>query len=133
LKVCSGGIIGIGESRGDRAGMLEILANLDPPPESVPINLLVPVKGTPLEDEPPLDQLELARTIAVARLLMPWSYVRLSAGRLAMSDEAQALCFFAGANSIFSGDKLLTTNNPGDAKDHQLFARLGLEPEPLAP
>ena len=129
LKVCSGGIIGIGESRGDRAGMLEILANLDPPPESVPINLLVPVKGTPLEDEPPLDQLELARTIAVARLLMPWSYVRLSAGRLAMSDEAQALCFFAGANSIFYGEKLLTAGNPERGDDRALFKKLGLQAE----
>ncbi len=129
LKVCSGGIIGIGESRDDRAGMLEILANLDPPPESVPINLLVPVKGTPLENEPPLDQLELARTIAIARLLMPWSYVRLSAGRLAMSDEAQALCFFAGANSIFYGEKLLTTGNPVQGKDQALFEKLGLQAE----
>ncbi len=131
LKVCCGGIIGIGESREDRAGMLEILANLAPQPESVPINSLVPVRGTPLEDEPPLDRLELARTIAVARLLMPWSYVRLSAGRLAMSDEAQALCFFAGANSIFYGEKLLTTGNPERGEDQALFDKLGLQAETL--
>ncbi len=129
LKICSGGIVGLGESRTDRAGLLELLSNLDPHPESVPVNLLVPIPGTPAADAAPLDILELVRTIAIARILMPRSYVRLSAGRSALSDEAQALCFFAGANSIFYGDKLLTTDNPERNQDRTLFDRLGLFPE----
>ncbi|NQV22056.1 MAG: biotin synthase BioB [Rhodospirillales bacterium] len=131
MSVCCGGILGMGESGNDRVGMLHVLANMDEPPESVPINLLMKVEGTPLGDVEDLDPLDFVRTIAVARTIMPQSHVRLSAGRENMSDEMQALCFFAGANSIFSGDKLLTAGNPGDAKDHELFARLGLEPEPL--
>jgi biotin synthase len=127
IKVCSGGIIGMGEARHDRAGMLLTLATLDPHPESVPINLLVPIEGTPLGDTAPLDPFELVRTIAVARLLMPRAYVRLSAGRRALHDEAQALCFHAGANSIFYGDRLLTTDNPDHEKDLALFDRLGLQ------
>lgn len=126
LRVCSGGILGMGESRRDRAAMLRELANLPEHPESVPINLLVRVAGTPLSDQPPFDPLELARTIAVARLLMPYAQVRLSAGRAAMSDETQALCFFAGANSVFYGERLLTTDNAGSDRDRQLFARLGI-------
>ena len=129
MKVCAGGIIGMGESRGDRAGMLETLATLEPHPESVPINMLVPIPGTPLGDLEPLEPLELARTIAVARVLMPASYVRLSAGRKSLSDEAQALCFLAGANSIFYGDVLLTTDNPDAAADRALFDRLGISAE----
>jgi biotin synthase len=129
IKVCCGGIVGMGESREDRAGLLETLANLDPHPESVPINLLVPIAGTPLGDSPPLDSFELVRTIAVARLLMPSAYVRLSAGRRSLSDEGQAMCFYAGANSIFYGDRLLTTGNPDHEKDLALFERLGLQPE----
>lgn len=131
MSICCGGILGMGESGEDRVGMLHALANMEIPPESVPINLLMRVEGTPLGDADDLDPLDFVRTIAVARVVMPGSHVRLSAGRENMSDELQALCFFAGANSIFSGDKLLTTNNPGDAMDQQLFARLGLEPEPL--
>ena len=127
LKVCSGGIVGLGESRVDRAGLLETLANLTPQPESVPINKLVSITGTPLGDVDPLDSFEFIRTIAVARILMPRAYVRLSAGRRSLSDEGQALCFYAGANSIFYGDKLLTTGNPDHEKDQQLFAKLGLE------
>lgn len=126
IKVCCGGIIGMGEARRDRASMLHTLATLEPPPESVPINLLVPVPGTPLAEVPPLDVFEFIRTIAVARVLMPRSAVRLSAGRRTLSDEAQALCFFAGANSIFYGDQLLTTVNSDRARDQALFARLGL-------
>ena len=133
MSVCCGGIIGMGERAEDRVGMLHVLANMDKPPESVPINLLMRVEGTPLDAVEDLDPLDFVRTIAVARITMPESHVRLSAGRENMSDEMQAMCFFAGANSIFSGDKLLTTNNPGDANDQDLFARLGLEPEPLAP
>jgi biotin synthase len=129
IKVCSGGIIGMGEARGDRAGMLLTLATLDPHPESVPINLLVPIEGTPLGDTPPLDPLELVRTVAVARILMPRAYVRLSAGRRSLTDEAQALCFHAGANSIFYGDRLLTTDNPAHGRDLALFDRLGLQAE----
>jgi biotin synthase len=132
LKVCCGGIVGMGESREDRIGLLLELARLDPHPESVPINELVAVPGTPLAQVPKLDPFEFVRTVAVARILMPASYVRLSAGRSAMSDELQALCFFAGANSIFYGDKLLTTGNPQNDKDCALFARLGLEPEESA-
>jgi biotin synthase len=126
LKVCCGGIIGMGESLGDRAELLRTLANLPEHPESVPINQLVPVRGTPLEGSAPVDPFDFVRTIAVARLLMPRAQVRLSAGREAMSDELQALCFLAGANSIFYGDKLLTTGNPDVERDRRLFARLGL-------
>ena len=129
MKVCSGGIVGMGEARSDRAGMLLTLATLDPHPESVPINMLVPIEGTPLGLTAPLDPFELVRTIAVARILMPRAYVRLSAGRRALNDEAQALCFFAGANSIFYGDRLLTTENPDHEKDLALFDRLGLQTE----
>lgn len=129
LKLCSGGIIGLGEARADRAGLLESLARLDPHPESVPINMLVPVAGTPLADAPPVDPLELARTVAVARILMPASRIRLSAGRAALSDEGQALCYFAGANSIFMGERLLTTDNRAVDTDRQLMDRLGLAPD----
>ncbi|HRJ60550.1 MAG TPA: biotin synthase BioB [Azospirillaceae bacterium] len=127
LKVCSGGIVGMGESRADRAGMLETLANLTPQPESVPINRLVAVTGTPLGKANELDVFEFVRTIAVARILMPKSYVRLSAGRRTLTDEGQALCFFAGANSIFYGDKLLTTGNPEYTADQALFDKLGVK------
>ncbi|WP_448664802.1 biotin synthase BioB [Sphingomonas sp. CJ20] len=137
INVCSGGIIGMGEKREDRVGFLHALATMEHP-ESVPINALVPVKGTVLGDmlaDTPLakiDQIEFVRTVAVARILMPLSMVRLSAGRESMSDETQALCFLAGANSIFTGDKLLTTGNAGDDKDAALFARLGVEPMAVA-
>jgi biotin synthase len=130
VKVCCGGIVGMGETRADRAALLHTLATLDPHPESVPINELVPVPGTPLADAEPLDPFEFVRSIAVARVLMPRSHVRLSAGRSDFSDELQALCFFAGANSIFYGEKLLTTGNPDTAADQRLFARLGIVPEP---
>ena len=133
LKVCCGGIIGMGESSTDRASLLLTLANLPDHPESVPINQLVRVPGTPLEGAPDVDPFDFVRTIAVARLLMPCSHVRLSAGRQSMSDEMQALCFLAGANSIFYGEKLLTTGNPETERDRQLFARLGLKPEVLPP
>ena len=132
IKVCCGGILGMGETRGDRAALLQTLATLDPQPESVPINDLVPVPGTPLEGSEPLDPFEFVRTIAVARILMPRSHVRLSAGRAGFSDELQALCFLAGANSIFYGEKLLTTGNPDTEADRRLFARLGLAPEARA-
>ncbi|RMG30609.1 MAG: biotin synthase BioB [Gammaproteobacteria bacterium] len=128
LKVCAGGIIGLGESRADRAGLLQQLANLPHHPESVPINLLVRVEGTPLADVEPPDPFELVRTIAVARILMPASRVRLSAGRADMEDSLQALCFFAGANSIFHGERLLTTPNAATDRDRRLFERLGLVP-----
>ena len=128
IRVCCGGILGMGEAVEDHAAMLRTLANLPAHPESVPINLLVRVEGTPLADAPPLDPLQFVRTIAVARILMPASFVRLSAGREAMSDELQALCFLAGANSIFFGDKLLTTPNPAMHSDERLFERLGLRP-----
>ena len=124
IGLCSGGIIGMGESVRDRLAMLAELAALDPPPESVPINLLIPVEGTPLADAPPVDPLDLVRVVAVARLLMPRSRVRLSAGRLSLSNEAQVLCFFAGANSIFLGDTLLTRPNPEPDADDALLARL---------
>ena len=124
VKRCCGGIVGMGESRADRAGLLVQLANLDPHPESVPINLLVQVPGTPLHGTAPLDGIELVRTVAAARLMMPGSVVRLSAGRSQMTDELQALCLHAGANSIFLGDRLLTTQNPGDDHDHALLERL---------
>jgi len=126
ITVCCGGIIGMGESRAERWGLLQQLATQNPHPESVPINLLVAVDGTPLADRPPEDPLELVRMIATARVMMPASYVRLSAGRLALSAEAQALCFLAGANSIFMGEKLLTTPNPEPDQDRDLFDRLGL-------
>ncbi len=129
INVCSGGILGMGESRRDRASMLRELVNLPRHPESVPINMLVQVEGTPLFGAEELDPLEFVRTIAVARILMPASYVRLSAGRNAMSDEMQALCFLAGANSIFYGERLLTTDNPEADKDRALLARLGIETE----
>jgi biotin synthase len=126
VTVCSGGILGMGEEVTDRMSMLEVLANHDPHPESVPINALVPVEGTPLEDQPPLDAFAMVRAIATARIAMPGSMVRLSAGRTEMSDETQALCFVAGANSIFTGDKLLTTPNPGESKDAALLGALGM-------
>jgi len=129
LKVCCGGIVGMGETRTDRAGMLATLANLPEQPHSVPINQLVRVPGTPLADAAPVDPFDFVRTIAVARILMPRAYVRLSAGRRSLHDEAQALCFFAGANSIFYGDRLLTTENPDHEKDLALFDRLGLRAE----
>ena len=132
LNVCCGGILGMGESELDRMQLLHTLATLPQHPESVPINQLVPVEGTPLAGLPPLDPLELVRAIATARLLMPKSHVRLSAGRTDMSDAVQALCFLAGANSIFHGEKLLTTPNPGRSRDEELFSRLGIEPETAA-
>ena len=128
VKVCCGGIVGMGESRAERAGLLAQLASLDPHPESVPINELVPVEGTPLAGTGKLPWIEFVRTIAAARILMPASVVRLSAGRTGMSEAVQALCFFAGANSIFYGEKLLTTGNPEVARDDALFAALGLDP-----
>jgi biotin synthase len=128
INVCCGGIVGLGESRNDRVALLCELANLPEHPGSVPINQLVKVAGTPLQQQPDIDALEFVRTIATARVLMPAAYVRLSAGRSAMTDELQALCFFAGANSIFYGEKLLTTGNPDTAADDALFARLGLHP-----
>ncbi|MEW6444589.1 MAG: biotin synthase BioB [Pseudomonadota bacterium] len=127
LNVCAGGIVGMGESRSDRAGLLQQLANMPQHPESVPINNLVQVEGTPLHGSARLDPFEFVRTVAVARILMPKSYVRLSAGRSEMSDELQALCFHAGANSIFFGGKLLTTDNPDEDHDAVLFERLGLK------
>lgn len=132
LKVCSGGILGMGEARKDRAGLLAQLANLPQHPQSVPINMLVPVAGTPLGDADPLDPLEFVRTVAVARIMMPKAYVRLSAGRESMSDELQSLCFLAGANSIFYGDKLLTTANASADHDQELFRRLGIRPSQVA-
>jgi biotin synthase len=135
IKVCCGGIVGMGESLRDRAALLHTLATLPEPPESVPINMLVRVAGTPLASAAPVDPLDLVRTIAVARILMPQSYVRLSAGRTDLSDAEQALCFFAGANSIFYGEELLTTPNPDSAADRRLFEKLGLRPalHPNAP
>jgi biotin synthase len=130
INVCCGGILGMGEQPEDRVAFLHTLATLDPHPESVPINNLVQVEGTPLAGTAALDPLEFVRIIALARILMPRSHVRLSAGRSAMSDEMQALCFLAGANSIFYGEKLLTTGNPDTASDHALFERLGIRPEP---
>jgi biotin synthase len=128
IHVCCGGIVGMGETREDRVGMIEALANLPAHPESVPINMLVRVTGTPLGDAPQLDPLEFVRTIAVARVTMPKSMVRLSAGRETMSEETQALCFLAGANSIFYGPKLLTTPNPEQSRDRALMDRLGMAP-----
>jgi biotin synthase len=129
MKICSGGIVGMGEQQADRAGLLQQLANLPQHPESVPINMLVRVEGTPLADEQDLDPFEFIRTIAVARILMPASHVRLSAGRESMNEQMHALAYFAGANSIFYGEKLLTTPNPEANADMALFARLGIEPE----
>ena len=129
LKVCCGGIVGMNETRKERAGLIASLANLDPQPESVPINQLVKVEGTPMADAADLDWTEFVRTIAVARITMPKSYVRLSAGRQGMSEEMQAMCFMAGANSIFYGDKLLVTGNPEEDGDQLLMAKLDLEPE----
>ncbi|PMG29293.1 biotin synthase BioB [Shewanella sp. 10N.286.52.C2] len=129
MKVCSGGIVGMGEKATDRAGLLQQLANLDQHPDSVPINMLVKVAGTPFEKIDDLDPFEFVRTIAVARIIMPKSRVRLSAGRESMTDELQSMCFFAGANSIFYGCKLLTTPNPEENDDMSLFRRLGLHPE----
>jgi biotin synthase len=129
VNVCCGGIVGMGESQNDRAGLLVELANQEVHPGSVPINMLVQVPGTPLYGVERLDPLEFVRTIAIARIMMPQSYVRLSAGRNEMSDETQAMCFFAGANSIFYGEQLLTTENPETEHDQQLFARLGIQAE----
>ncbi len=129
LHVCCGGIVGMGESRTQRAGLIAQLANLDPQPESVPINMLVQVEGTPLQDTEALDPLEFVRTIAVARIALSKSYVRLSAGRREMSEAIQALCFLAGANSIFYGEKLLTTGNPDVARDRDLLTKLGIRPQ----
>lgn len=126
INVCSGGIVGMGESTADRAGLLVALANLPDHPQSVPINLLVKVEGTPMEDNDNLDPLLFVRTIAIARIMMPKSYVRLSAGREHMTDELQAMCFLAGANSLFYGEKLLTTDNPDTIHDQRLFERLGI-------
>ncbi|MGV2980590.1 biotin synthase BioB [Camelimonas sp. ID_303_24] len=126
IKVCCGGIVGMGEEAEDRVGMLLTLANLPAHPESVPVNMLIPIAGTPLENAPPLDPVSFVRTVATARIMMPESVVRLSAGRTAMSDEMQALCFFAGANSIFAGDTLLTADNPEQDSDMALFRRLGV-------
>ncbi len=131
MNVCCGGIVGMGETPADRAELLQILATLPEHPQSVPINQLVQVQGTPLAGSAPLDAFDFVRTIAVARILMPRSHVRLSAGRSEMSDEMQALCFLAGANSIFYGEKLLTTGNPDTGHDQRLFQRLGIVPEPL--
>ncbi len=132
MKVCSGGIVGMGEDVQDRVGLLIQLANMSVHPESVPINMLVRVEGTPLDDVDDLDPFDFIRTIAVARILMPASHVRLSAGREEMNEQMQAMAFFAGANSIFYGEKLLTTPNPEANKDMQLFKRLGIEPEPYS-
>lgn len=128
MKVCSGGIVGMGETAADRTGLLQQLANLPTHPDSVPINKLVKVEGTPLAASEELDAFDFVRTIAVARIMMPASYVRLSAGRQQMSEQTQALCFFAGANSIFYGEKLLTTPLPEESQDLAMFARLGLQP-----
>ncbi len=130
ITLCCGGIIGLGEDRKVRYGLLKQLSSLDPHPESVPVNMLVAVDGTPLAHTPPEDPLELVRTIATARILMPTSFVRLSAGRMQLSDEAQALCFLAGANSVFLGERLLTTPNPGESHDEQLFDKLGMRLTP---
>jgi biotin synthase len=129
VTVCSGGIIGMGESIDDRAGMLVALSTLNPQPESVPINALVAVEGTPMEDEKPVEIWEMIRMVATTRIVMPETQVRLSAGRTEMSREGQAMCFFAGANSIFAGDKLLTTPNPDVNDDMKMFELLGLHPQ----
>jgi biotin synthase len=129
IKVCSGGIVGMGETRHDRARMLQELATMAEHPESVPLNILIPIQGTPLEHHEKVDPLEFVRTIAVARILMPKAYVRIAAGRQTMTDELHALCFFAGANSLFAGDKLLTAENSAPDRDRLLFEKLGLEIE----
>lgn len=131
IKVCCGGILGMGETRKDRIELLLQLVSLPAPPESVPINYLIPIEGTPLEHAPPIDNIEFIRTIAVARIMMPTSMVRLSANRISMSEEMQTLCFFAGANSIWRGEVLLTTNNPQCHQDELMFAKLGLNAKPL--
>jgi len=131
INVCSGGILGMGESREDRAGLLLQLANLPQHPESVPINMLIKIKGTPLENVDNLDPFEFIRTIAIARILMPKTYVRLSAGREDMNEQTQALCFFAGANSIFYGETLLTAKNPATIKDQNLFNKLGIQADKI--
>jgi biotin synthase len=130
LALCCGGIIGLGETVTDRLRMLEVLTGFTPPPESVPLNCLVPISGTPLANQPPVDVFDLVRLIATTRIALPRSKVRLSAGRARLSREGQALCFLAGANSIFFGDKLLTTGNAGEDADRQLLATLGLKPQP---
>ncbi len=127
IKVCCGGILGMGETNEDRIKMLVFLSELEEPPESVPINKLIKIPGTPLENAPDIDGFDFVRIIALARILLPTSFIRLSAGRESMADELQALCFFAGANSIFYGEKLLTAQNPAPEKDNALFARLGLQ------
>ena len=130
MSVCCGGIVGMGESENDRLRMLEVLSNLDPPPDSVPINCLMAMPGTPLADQPPVDVFELVRLIATTRMVLPRAKVRLSAGRTRLSREAQALCFFAGANSVFYGDKLLTAENPGVDEDQALLKELNLRAQP---
>lgn len=127
INVCCGGILGMGESREDRIGLIHELSRLSPHPESVPINMLVPIKGTPLGDSPPVSVIEMARAIAVCRIVFPRSWVRIAAGREGMSEEGQALLLLAGANSIFVGDRLLTTDNPGESRDGRLFEAFGLE------
>jgi biotin synthase len=131
LQVCCGGILGMGETLEHRLEFIQTLCEMDDPPESVPINCLVPVEGTPLADQPPVDSFELVRTIATTRIFLPESRIRLSAGRLSMNDETQALCFLAGANSIFTGEKLLTTDNPGSNHDQALLEKLGLTAQTL--
>jgi len=131
ISVCCGGILGMGESVQDRLELLEVLCGLDPTPESIPINCLIPVKGTPLQDASPIDAIELVRAIATTRILFPKAMVRLSAGRVQMSDELQALCMLAGANSIFTGPVLLTAPNPTRSHDEQMLERLGMIPKPL--
>lgn len=133
LKVCCGGIIGMGETVDDRAGMLVTLANMDPHPESVPVNMLVRVEGTPLDQVESISALDMVRTIAVSRVMMPASWLRLSAGRSEMTDELQALCYFAGANSVFFGERLLTTDNPEACRDRALFENLGIKNTAVAP
>lgn len=133
IKVCCGGIVGMGEEPVDRIDMLVTLANLPERPESVPINMLIPIAGTPLADARPIEPIEFVRVIALARIMMPKSHVRLSAGRTAITEEMQALCFFAGSNSIFVGDTLLTAENPDEGSDAALFTKLGLKPLELEP
>jgi biotin synthase len=132
ISVCCGGIVGLGETETDRLEMLQVLTELDPPPESIPINRLIPIEGTPLENAPEVDPLEIVRMIATTRILFPRAMVRLSAGRTEMSDELQAMCFLAGANSIFTGDVLLTAANPSRSHDAQLLDKLGMVAKPLS-
>src|SRR5207248_5770277 len=129
MSVCCGGIVGMGESETDRLRMVEVLSSFDPPPESVPINCLMAMPGTPLADQPPVDIFELVRLVAVTRIAVPKARVRLAAGRTRLSREGQALCYFAGANSIFYGDKLLTAKNPAADLDVALLRQLGLQPQ----